>query len=76
MRWIEDALQKGRDYESGSDTLIPILSLKEAIKAHPPPNGSGIRRGMWAWQISQLTVLTSTLDNHIGVDACSLEAIE
>lgn len=31
MRWIEDALQKGRDTTLGTDTLLPVKKIREAI---------------------------------------------
>lgn len=32
MRWIEDAVQKGRDYEAGADTLLPISTVVATIE--------------------------------------------
>lgn len=32
MRWIEDAVQNGRDYDSSYDTLLPLTRAKECIE--------------------------------------------
>ena len=32
MRWIEDAVQKGRDQESGLDTLLPLSLVRENVE--------------------------------------------
>lgn len=31
MRWIEDAVQKGRDHGAGLDTLLPFSVIRETI---------------------------------------------
>lgn len=43
MRWIEDAVQKGRDVSAGVETLLPLRQLRDAVKSHPP-NGLTIKR--------------------------------
>ena len=32
MRWIEDAVQKGRNNELGTDALLPIVMVRESIE--------------------------------------------
>ena len=32
MRWIEDAVQKGRDQGASYDTLLPISKVSESIE--------------------------------------------
>lgn len=32
MRWIEDAVQKGRDHGAGGDTLLPISTVRATIE--------------------------------------------
>lgn len=32
MRWIEDAVQKGRDQGASYDTLLPISKVRESIE--------------------------------------------
>ena len=32
MRWIEDAVQKGRDHQAGSDDLLPISIVRQSIE--------------------------------------------
>jgi hypothetical protein len=31
MRWIEDAVQKGRDHQAGYDTLLPLSLIRQNI---------------------------------------------
>lgn len=32
MRWIEDAVQKGRDQDAGYDTLLPLTLVRQNIE--------------------------------------------
>lgn len=32
MRWIEDAVQKGRDHHAGFDTLLPLSLVRQNIE--------------------------------------------
>ena len=32
MRWIEDAVQKGRDQGAGCDTLLPMSTVQATIE--------------------------------------------
>ncbi len=31
MRWIDDAVQKGRDVALGTETLLPIKTMRETV---------------------------------------------
>ncbi len=44
MRWIEEALQRGRDPSADTSAVIPIRALRENVSSHPP-NGMTLRRG-------------------------------
>lgn len=32
MRWIEDAVQKGRDHQAGYNTLLPISLFRQNVE--------------------------------------------
>ena len=32
MRWIEDAVQKGRDHQAGCDTLLPLSLVRQKVE--------------------------------------------
>lgn len=32
MRWIEDAVQKGRDHQAGCDTLLPLSLVRQNVE--------------------------------------------
>ncbi len=32
MRWIEDAVQKGRDHGAGCDTLLPMSTVRATVE--------------------------------------------
>ena len=31
MRWIDDAVQKGRDLGMGTETLLPVRTIRETV---------------------------------------------
>ena len=31
MRWIDDAVQKGRDVALGTETLLPVKTMRETV---------------------------------------------
>ena len=31
MRWIDDAVQKGRDVDMGGETLLPVKAIRDII---------------------------------------------
>ena len=36
MRWIEEAVQKGRDQSASPNTLLPVKTFREVVRANIP----------------------------------------
>ncbi len=67
MRWIEEALQRGRDPDSDSDTLISIRTLRESVSYSHPQNGLTIRRG----EASHIAVMVVVSPSRRSEATCS-----